>query len=913
MEEEPPKEPEEPTTRSSSPLSIATQSSIQESLASLHRSQVTTPRQNRIGSLSALIDPKMAPADRSRFPKINLRTNIYRVELDPDTIVYRYTMRPELVLKSDQGRPAVDLSRRGGDDAERTRRAELIRLALKTALETYGLLRNGTHVVHDDSATIFTDGELQLKQHNDTLTVNIRELPQRARELVERHDAEQLRLEIVPCREFAASFRLGDALEEIKLGGTDRPLRQFLEILTSQPATGYTNFGKGRSYKDVVFRDLGQFGHERRHGVRKGIRFLEGPTGGKDLLAALVLDTCTGTFYKPQPLLKAIMELNGWRTPKDVHFSGNGGAFAKTNWFLHGLRLGVDGTPTTFVSAGLTKDAIGNQWPLVLPKGKKGQAGQQPVPIEKLSILPNQRVPLNKAEVPPDKPVFPAQRYQGIANHLAALDLATDSRRTLASLGVKISPKPLEVEGFVRNAPAVNYGEKRLPTENASWKTMAASYAVGANLVGITVLWNGPKFVQNAVHQFATQLQQKARAKGINIGQVDFIADPVDIEAQFREKDSYFVKAKVFETKVNAARRQNEPHKHWMIIYADAKAVKSHGFLKLAEAKHQILTMHITTETLQKLSNFTWENVLAKLNMKAGGLNHSVVPQGAALKLWNSNTLVIGYDVAHPTKGLTARQMALGNIGEPSVVGFSANCTEHRDAFIGHFAYQQPRREAVSDQVLDRFLKWTLKCWRERRGRQLPENIIVMRDGVSEGQYDMVLQNELEALRAACQEFQPNYHPKFCLNICTKRHHKRFLKTDGNGVTNAPPLTVVDRDVVSASVTEFYIQSHVPLQGTAKPTQYEMLKNEIPGMTEDVLQDLIIALTFQHQICPKSVSIPEPVYQADELAKRGSELFNAYLDANGFIPRKEKDIDWDDLTKRLSNEGKNLDGLRANA
>ncbi|CAJ0578203.1 unnamed protein product, partial [Mesorhabditis spiculigera] len=881
--------------------------------ASFRRSQATTPRQNRLGSnSSALIDPKMAPADRSKFEKIILRTNIFPVQMDPETIVYRYSMQPKLLL-----------------NAERTRRAELIRLALKAALEAYGLLRNGAHIVHDDSATIFTDGELQLKQHNHTLTVNIRQLPPRARELLERPDAEQIELFIEPCREYVASFRLGDALDDIKNGGTDRPLRQFLEILTSQPASGYTNFGRGRSYKNEVMPDvrgaLGQCGHERRQGVRKGIRFIEGPTGGKDLVAALVLDgtvvfACIGTFYKPQPLLDAVLAINGWRSARDADFRKTTDqgrwAFAKTNCLLHGLRLGINGTPTTFVSAGLSKDAAGNDWPLVLPKG---HGPLRPMAIDQLTILGNQRVPLKKAEVPPDRPALPAQRYSAIADHLAALDLATDSSRTLASLGVKISQKPMEVEGFIRNAPTVNYGGKNWKTENASWRTAAVGYTVGAKLAGITVLWGGagrgqdPRSAEGSVQAFANQLRQTAQRKGVTIGQVDFVPEPIEIDSQLNGEGSYFKKARDSEAKANTSRRPGDPYKRWMIIYVDTKTVTSHGSLKLAEAKHQILTMHITIELLQRLNNATWENLLAKLNMKAGGLNHSVLPQGPAQKLWNGNTLVIGYDVAHPTRGQTAQQLALGGIGEPSVVGFAANCTKLRDAFIGHFAYQKPRKEAVDDEVLIKFLKWALKSWHDQRGKQLPENIIVMRDGVSEGQYDMVVQYELEALKFACEEFQSNYRPYFCLNVCTKRHHKRFLKTTGNGVTNAPPLTVVDRDVVSASVTEFYVQSHSPLQGTAKMTQYEVLKNEIPGLTEDALQDLIIALAFEHQISGKSISIPEPVYQADELAKRGADLFKAYLSAYGAPEKKGKDIDWDLLTKRLSNQGRALDGLRANA
>jgi len=72
------------------------------------------------------------------------------------------------------------------------------------------------------------------------------------------------------------------------------------------------------------------------------------------------------------------------------------------------------------------------------------------------------------------------------------------------------------------------------------------------------------------------------------------------------------------------------------------------------------------------------------------------------------------------------------------------------------------------------------------------------------------------------------------------------------------------------------------LQGTAKAPLYTPLVNEI-NMTMDEAQSLMVALCFTHQICTSPISLPEPVYQADEWAKRGKNNFREYR----FVQRRE--------------------------
>ena len=108
----------------------------------------------------------------------------------------------------------------------------------------------------------------------------------------------------------------------------------------------------------------------------------------------------------------------------------------------------------------------------------------------------------------------------------------------------------------------------------------------------------------------------------------------------------------------------------------------------------------------------------------------------------------------------------------------------------------------VKDMMKERLTEY------RNRNKKLPERVIVFRDGVSEGQFDTVLKEELPDIKAAFRAFS-QYNPKLTVVICGKRHHTRFYPTDpadadNNG--NPKPGTVVDRGVTSIYHFDFFLQ-----------------------------------------------------------------------------------------------------------
>jgi len=88
---------------------------------------------------------------------------------------------------------------------------------------------------------------------------------------------------------------------------------------------------------------------------------------------------------------------------------------------------------------------------------------------------------------------------------------------------------------------------------------------------------------------------------------------------------------------------------------------------------------------------------------------------------------------------------------------------------------------------------------------------------------------------------------------------------------NIPPGTVVDRHLVNPKYAEFYLCSHLALQGTANVPRYTVIYNE-NGLSMDQIELRTWYLSFGYQIVSSTVSLPAPSYIAMRYAERGRML-----------------------------------------
>lgn len=326
------------------------------------------------------------------------------------------------------------------------------------------------------------------------------------------------------------------------------------------------------------------------------------------------------------------------------------------------------------------------------------------------------------------------------------------------------------------------------------------------------------------------------------------------------------------------------------IILPDDRSPVYNRIKQLGDVKHGIHTICCVGKKIAKPNGQDQylRNEGLKFNLKLGGNNQLV--DSSRLGLINEDkTMVVGIDVTHPSPGSSSYA--------PSIAGMVASVDRWLGQWPGVLDVQKSRQEKVSG--LKDMLKSRLNLWRTKgKHAALPENILVYRDGVSEGQYQIVLDHEIPLLREACREVYPKHEqdkglPRFTVVIVGKRHHTRFYPTkesDADRSGNTKPGTVVDRGVTEARIWDFFLQAHAALQGTARPAHYVVVLDEIfvarhranrtPGKPSvaDELQDLTQSMCYVFGRATKAVSICTPAYYADILCERARCYLSAVFE-----------------------------------
>lgn len=278
------------------------------------------------------------------------------------------------------------------------------------------------------------------------------------------------------------------------------------------------------------------------------------------------------------------------------------------------------------------------------------------------------------------------------------------------------------------------------------------------------------------------------------------------------------------DTAIHTFTRNPKPPMFLLVILPAADVAIYSRVKYVCDIQEGLLNVCVVANKFAKSNNTQYfKNVALKVNLKLGGQNQFLEKSKLGL-LSEGRTMIVGIDVTHPSPGSSPEA--------PSVAGIVASVDNNLAQWPAGLRVQAARQEMVAD--LDNMLKSRLNLWMEHNG-SYPDNILVYRDGVSEGQYRLLLENELPAFRKACNELYPESsvtqdYPRLTIVVVGKRHHNRFYPTkaeDSDRSANPQNGTVVDRGVTEARNWDFFLQAHTALQGTARPAHYYIVYDEI--------------------------------------------------------------------------------------
>ncbi|KAF1918354.1 ribonuclease H-like domain-containing protein [Ampelomyces quisqualis] len=323
---------------------------------------------------------------------------------------------------------------------------------------------------------------------------------------------------------------------------------------------------------------------------------------------------------------------------------------------------------------------------------------------------------------------------------------------------------------------------------------------------------------------------------------------------------------------------------NFVMLFLEAKSTFAYSaFKELADRKFGMHSSCIVGDNPRRFSHQYWGNIALKINLKAGGINHTVTGIETIMK----DTLVLGADVTHPQSNSVP--------GTPSIAAVVGSVTSNGGKFLGSMRLQ-PRITACEEiQDLESMVLDRLKAWFLNNGRALPKNIIYYRDGVSDSQYSQIKDGELPQIRkaflAAGNMAGLKQAPKFKLTawVVAKRHNVKMFAMPNdadprNG--NCRPGTMVDTAITSPYFKDYYLQSHSGIKGTAKSAHYFPLTHK---------------LCYVYVRATMGVSYASPAYYADRLCDRGRCYIRDFL-APG--PNSPRNNEAKDMKKKLKKEAR---------
>ncbi|CAN8071716.1 unnamed protein product [Agarophyton chilense] len=488
------------------------------------------------------------------------------------------------------------------------------------------------------------------------------------------------------------------------------------------------------------------------------------------------------------------------------------------------------------------------------------------LPIEFLTVVPNQRVAglLSQDEIQTMVRTASTKPHIRRQNALRKIqEIKHHSHPTCKDFRAKVEPKLIRLKARVLPPPTIRYAKGDVSPSNGQWR--AKNGVANPAQIFSWAICSMARLGKDEVQSFAKDLKAAMGRAGLQLRMSLpklYRCDERDIDREMQRISDEFKRDKSL--------NMRKPFLQLLIIIKERQdstvynMIKREGDLNLGIVTQVCLAKHCGSRARGR--DMYCDNVVLKINAKLGGQNGLPVAYGKSAPVPDVSFLdiphiVLGADVTHPMPGGRG----------PSIAALVGSRDRQGLQFSSSLRTQAARQEMISE--IGEMFKEVYQVWFNNFGRKVhAQKIIMFRDGVSEGQFEEVMQRELQAIRGACVQIGDKMRPNITYIIVTKRHHARFFPggrehSDGKS-GNIPPGTVVDSGVTSREYYDFYLNSHAGIQGTNKPSKYTVLIDE-NKIQPDALYGYIYRLSHSFARCNRPVSMVHSAYYAHLLAFRG--------------------------------------------
>lgn len=619
---------------------------------------------------------------------------------------------------------------------------------------------------------------------------------------------------------------------------------------------------------------------------------------------SLNMDVSTTMLIKAGPVIDILLENQGVENPWRINWS-------KAKQFLKGLRIKTVHTHMEFKIAGLSDKLCKEQLFPMKVKAEGNRENEPPqvvevtvlhyfvntkrtpleysgdlpcldvgrkkrpnyLPIELCEILPGQRYtkslsPAQRTALVEQSRQKPDERMQVLHKAMQVNDYNSDP--LLRACNINVDRKLVALEGRVLEPPMLKFGKIEEAPKNGRWNFNNKTMIRAVKIDEWAIVSFSSKIRSNEIVNIGRDLQQCCTRKGMEMAsclgiveesQQDKNRNPVDrVERMLNQMKSRLPKPPQFLLCILPERKTSDLYGPWKRKFLSDLGVVNQCISPVKKVNDQYLT-----------------NVALKINAKFGGLNSVLALEFAHRipKISLKPTIIIGMDVSHGSPGHT---------DSPSI---SAVVSSREWPLISRYRAsvrtQSPKVEMIealhkplptgkdAGMINELLLDFYQTCKPPPNVERKPEQMIIFRDGVSESQFDQVLNVELQAILKACNHIETGYRPKVTLIVAQKNHHTKLFPT---GQGNVQPGTIVDAQICHPRNFDFYLCPQAGPIGTSRPTHYHVLLDE-NGFTVDDLQILVHALSYVYQRSTTAISSVAPINYAHLAASQMQQFLKA--------------------------------------
>ena len=225
--------------------------------------------------------------------------------------------------------------------------------------------------------------------------------------------------------------------------------------------------------------------------------------------------------------------------------------------------------------------------------------------------------------------------------------------------------------------------------------------------------------------------------------------------------------------------------------------------------------------------------------------------------------------------------------GPSMIIGLDSSRTKDGNKYVLSASYNRKfnrfftdfgnAKSSPEDQTLCNLIKNALDHFRNINNNYLPNTIIIYRQGGNDKQVEKVMKNELPKIidflsGDETKGYKKDYKPKLTVFTVNKKTDMKFFQKIQNGFKNIPMGTVIDKEVISPDVFEFYLQCPDVDRGCASPVHFLCVYNDNNDLSINDFEDISFKQSFYYWNWPGPVRIPA--------ALKYAEVANAFSSKN---------------------------------